>query len=136
MTSREVLRLPGEQAYPVPSCDPEDGVELFLSRALAAEPSFAADDGVAALCARLEQLPLALELAAARVRVLSPAQLLDRLSSRLDLLKAGRGVDARQQTLRATIEWSHELLDADEQQAFARLAVFAGGWTLLAAEAG
>ena len=135
VTSREVLRLPGEQAYPVTELRPEEGVELFLSRALAADPSFASTDGVAALCARLEQLPLALELAAARVRVLSPAQLLDRLSSRLDLLKAGRGVDPRQQTLRATIEWSHELLDADEQQAFARLAVFAGGWTLLAAEA-
>ena len=135
VTSREVLRLPGEQAYPVTELRPEEGVELFLSRALAADPSFASTDGVAALCARLEQLPLALELAAARVRVLSPAQLLDRLSSRLDVLKAGRGVDARQQTLRATIEWSHELLDADEQQAFARLAVFAGGWTLLAAEA-
>ncbi len=115
VTSREVLRLPGEQAYPVTELRPDEGVELFLSRAHAADPSFAASDGVAALCARLEQLPLALELAAARVRVLSPAQLLDRLSSRLDLLKAGRGVDPRQQTLRATIEWSHELLDADEQ---------------------
>jgi predicted ATPase/class 3 adenylate cyclase len=135
VTSREVLRLPGEQAYPVTELRPDEGVELFLSRAHAADPSFASSDGVAALCARLEQLPLALELAAARVRVLSPAQLLDRLSSRLDLLKAGRGVDPRQQTLRATIEWSHELLDPNEQQAFARLAVFAGGWTLLAAEA-
>ena len=86
------------------------------------------------LCARLENLPLALELAAARVRVLSPEQLLDRLSGRLDLLKAGRGVDARQRTLRATIEWSHELLDEDEQRLFARLAVFRGGCTLEAAE--
>src|SRR6478609_4577962 len=135
VTSREVLRLPGEQAYPVTELRPDEGVELFLSRAYAADPSFASTDGVAALCAQLEQLPLAIELAAARVRVLSPTQLLDRLSSRLDVLKAGRGVDPRQQTLRATIEWSHELLDADEQQAFARLAVFAGGWTLLAAEA-
>jgi predicted ATPase len=135
VTSREVLRLPGEQAYPVSELRPDEGVELFLSRAHAADPSFASSEGVAALCARLEQLPLALELAAARVRVLSPAQLLERLSSRLDLLKAGRGVDPRQQTLRATIEWSHELLDGDEQQTFARLAVFAGGWTLLAAEA-
>ena len=72
VTSREVLRLPGEQAYPVTELRPEEGVELFLSRALAADPSFASTDGVAALCARLEQLPLALELAAARVRVLSP----------------------------------------------------------------
>ena len=134
VTSREVLRLPGEQAYPVPELRPEDGRALFVSRAVAAQPSFEASDEVAELCARLEQLPLALELAAARVRVLSPEQLLERLSGRLDLLKAGRGVDARQQTLRATIEWSHDLLDATEQQLFARLAVFTGGWTLEAVE--
>ena len=73
-------------------------------------PSFTADEAVPELCSRLEQLPLALELAAARMRVISPEQLLERLSSRLDLLKAGRGVDPRQQTLRATIEWSYELL--------------------------
>ena len=97
-------------------------------------PSFVADEAVPELCARLEQLPLALELAAARVRVLSPEQLLERLSKRLDLLKAGRGVDPRQQTLRATIEWSYQLLNADEQQLFARLAVFAGGCTLETAE--
>jgi tetratricopeptide (TPR) repeat protein len=83
---------------------------------------------------RLENLPLALELAAARVRVLSPEQLVERLSQRLDLLKAGRGVDPRQKTLRATIEWSHELLDDEEQRLFARLAVFAGGCTLESAE--
>jgi predicted ATPase/class 3 adenylate cyclase len=134
VTSRELLRLPGEQAYPVSELSPADGVALFIARAHAADPSFASSDGVAELCARLEQLPLALELAAARVRVLSPAQLLERLAGRLDLLKAGRGVDARQQTLRATIEWSHDLLDADERELFARLAVFAGGWTLDAAE--
>ena len=134
VTSREVLRLPGEQAYPVPELRPEDGRTLFISRAVAAQPSFEGGDDVTELCARLEQLPLALELAAARVRVLSPAQLLERLSGRLDLLKAGRGVDARQQTLRATIEWSHDLLDATEQQLFARLAVFTGGWTLEAVE--
>ena len=111
VTSRELLRLPGEQAYPVPELRPEDGRALFVSRAIAALPSFEADADVTELCARLEQLPLALELAAARVRVLSPEQLLERLSGRLDLLKAGRGVDARQQTLRATIEWSHDLLE-------------------------
>src|SRR5205085_78804 len=114
VTSRELLRLPGEQAYPVPPLEPADGTELFLTRARASSPGFASDATVAELCARLEQLPLALELAAARVRVLSPRQLLERLSQRLDLLKAGRAVDPRQQTLRATIEWSHDLLDADE----------------------
>jgi predicted ATPase/class 3 adenylate cyclase len=134
VTSRELLRVPGEQAYPVPPLEPEEGTELFVARACAALPSFVASDAVPELCARLENLPLALELAAARVRVLSPEQLVERLSQRLDLLKAGRGVDARQQTLRATIEWSHELLNADEQRLFARLAVFAGGCTLESAE--
>ena len=134
VTSRELLRLPGEQAYPLSELSAADGTALFLAQAHAADPSFAATEGVAELCARLEQLPLALELAAARVRVLSPAQLLERLGGRLDLLKAGRGVDSRHQTLRATIEWSHELLGADERRLFARLAVFAGGWTLDTAE--
>jgi predicted ATPase/class 3 adenylate cyclase len=135
VTSRELLRVPGEQAYPVPPLEPEDGTELFVARARAALPSFVASDAVPELCARLENLPLALELAAARVRVLSPEQLVERLSQRLDLLKAGRGVDPRQKTLRATIEWSHELLNEDEQRLFARLAVFAGGCTLASAEA-
>jgi predicted ATPase/class 3 adenylate cyclase len=135
VTSRELLRLPGEQAYPVPPLEPEDGTDLFIARAQAVEPGFAARAAVPELCARLEQLPLALELAAARVRLLSPEQLLERLSSRLDLLQAGRGVDARQQTLRATIEWSHDLLAEEEQLLFARLAVFRGGCTLDAAEA-
>jgi predicted ATPase len=135
VTSRELLRLPGEQAYPVPPLEPADATELFVARARATKPDFEPDDVVPELCIRLDQLPLALELAAARVRVLSPAQLLERLSDRLDLLKAGRGVDPRQQTLRATIEWSYELLDEDEQRLFARLAVFRGGCTLDAAEA-
>jgi predicted ATPase/class 3 adenylate cyclase len=135
VTSRELLRVPGEQAYPVPPLEPEDGTELFLARARAALPSFEASAAVPGLCDRLENLPLALELAAARVRVLSPEQLLERLSRRLDVLKAGRGVDPRQQTLRATIEWSHDLLDEDERRLFARLAVFAGGCTLETAEA-
>jgi predicted ATPase/class 3 adenylate cyclase len=134
VTSRELLRIPGEHAYPVPPLDPRDGTELFLARARAVLPSFAGDASVPELCARLEQLPLALELAAARVRVLSPEQLLERLSQRLDLLKAGRGADPRQQTLRATIEWSHELLGGDEQGLFARLAVFRDGGTLGAVE--
>jgi len=134
VTSREVLRLPGEQAYPVPPLAPEDGTELFLARAHAADPGFAPTAAVPELCARLEHLPLALELAAARVRMLSPDQLLERLAGRLDLLKAGRGVDPRQRTLRATIEWSYDLLDEEEQRLFARLAVFAGGCTLEEAE--
>ena len=86
------------------------------------------------LCSRLDNLPLALELAAARVTVLSPEQLLDRLSKRLDLLKAGRGVDPRQQTLRATIAWSYDLLDEEERLLFEGLSVFRGGCTLEAAE--
>ena len=134
VTSREVLRLPGEQVYPVPPLEAEDGMQFFLARAREADPSFEPDEAVPEVCARLEHLPLALELAAARVRLLSPAQLLERLTGRLDLLKAGRGVDPRQHTLRATIEWSHDLLDADEQRLFARLGVFAGGCTLEAAE--
>jgi predicted ATPase/class 3 adenylate cyclase len=134
VTSRELLRVPGEQAYPVPPLEPEDGTELFLARARAALPSFEPSRAVPELCDRLENLPLALELAAARVRVLSPEHLLERLSRRLDVLKAGRGVDPRQQTLRATIEWSHDLLDEDEQRLFARLSVFRGGCTLEAAE--
>ena len=134
VTSRELLGLPGEQAYPVPPLEPADATALFVARARAVEPDFEPDEATAELCARLEQLPLAVELAAARIRLLSPAQLLDRLSSRLDLLKAGRGIDPRQQTLRATIEWSHDLLDEQERRLFARLAVFAGGCTLEAAE--
>jgi predicted ATPase len=134
VTSRELLRVPGERAYPVPPLVPEDATELFLARARATQPDFVPDLGLPELCATLDNLPLALELAAARVRVLSVEQLLERLSRRLDFLKAGRGVDARQQTLRATIEWSHDLLDEHEQHLFARLAVFQGGCTLTAAE--
>jgi predicted ATPase/class 3 adenylate cyclase len=130
VTSRELLRLPGEQAYPVPQLEPQEGTEFFLARARAANPAFESTDAVANLCARLEHLPLALELAAARIRVLSTEQVLERLSGRLDLLKAGRGVDPRQKTLRATIEWSHELLVLEQQQLFARLSVFRGGCTL------
>src|SRR4029079_1431099 len=93
VTSRELLRVPGEHAYPVPPLAPPDGLELFLAQARAAEPGFTPGLAVVELCARLEQLPLALELAAARVRVLSVEQLLDRLGQRLDVLKGGRGVD-------------------------------------------
>ncbi len=134
VTSRELLGLPGEQAYPVPPLEPADATALFVTRARAVKPDFEPDEATAEVCARLEQLPLAVELAAARIRLLSPAQLLDRLSSRLDLLKAARGLDPRQQTLRATIEGSHDLLDEHDRRLFARLAVFAGGCALEAAE--
>jgi predicted ATPase len=128
-TSRELLRVRGEVEYPVlPLADPE-AVELFATRARA-EP----DETVYELCRALDNLPLALELAAARASVLSPRQILERLSERLDLLRGGRDADPRQQTLRTTIEWSHELLSAEERQLFARLAVFAGGCTLETAE--
>jgi predicted ATPase/class 3 adenylate cyclase len=129
VTSRERLRIRGEVEYPVlPLADP-DAVDLFCARART-EP----DDAIHRLCRALDNLPLAIELAAARASVLTPAQILERLSGRLDLLKGGRDADPRQQTLRATIEWSFELLTPDEQTLFARLAVFAGGATLAAAE--
>jgi len=129
VTSRELLRVRGEVEYAVlPLAEPE-AVELFCDRART-EP----DDTVRELCEALDNLPLALELAAARASVLSPKQMLERLSKRLDLFKGGRDADPRQQTLRATIAWSHELLSSEEQQLFARLAVFAGGCTLEAAE--
>ena len=134
VTSRELLRLPGEQAYPIPPLEPEDATELFTARARAVDPGFEVRPVVHELCSRLDNLPLALELAAARVPVLAPEQLLDRLSKRLDLLKAGRGVDPRQQTLRATIAWSYDLLDEDERLLFEALSVFRGGCTLEAAE--
>jgi predicted ATPase/class 3 adenylate cyclase len=134
VTSRELLRLPGEQAYPVPPLEPQDAAELFTARARAADPRFEPGPIVEQLCSRLDNLPLALELAAARVPVLSSEQLLGHLSKRLDLLKAGRGVDPRQQTLRATIKWSYDLLDEQERVLFERLSVFRGGCTLEAAE--
>ena len=130
VTSRELLRISGEVEYPVPPLAEPEAVELFCERSRL-EP----DETIAELCRRLDDLPLAVELAAARTRVLTPAQILDRLGQRLDLLKGGRDADPRQQTLRATIEWSHDLLTDDEKQLFARLAVFAGGCTLDAAEA-
>jgi predicted ATPase/class 3 adenylate cyclase len=128
-TSRELLRVNGERAYALPPLQDDQSVALFCERARVG-PS----DDVKALCSRLEGLPLAVELAAARTRILTPAQLLERLSSRLDLLEGGRDADPRQQTLRTTIEWSYDLLSAEEQALFARLAVFTGGCTLEAAE--
>ncbi len=134
VTSRERLRVRGEQTYPVPPLAEQDGVALFNARARAVDPSYAASDAVAELCLRLDSLPLALELAAARTALFSPEQLLDRLSERLDLLKGERDADPRQQTLRATIEWSYDLLTNEEQELFARLSVFVGGCSYEAAE--
>jgi predicted ATPase/class 3 adenylate cyclase len=129
ITSRELLRIGGEVEYPVPTLADADAVELFCARS-GLEP----DGAIGELCRRLDNMPLAVELAAARTRVLTPAQILERISQRLDLLKGGRDADPRQQTLRATIEWSHDLLDEEERQLFARLAVFSGGCTLELAE--
>jgi predicted ATPase/class 3 adenylate cyclase len=134
VTSRERLRIGGEQTWPVPPLDEGDGTALFVARAHAIDPSFAQTPIVDELCRRLDELPLAIELAAARTAVFSADQLLVRLSQRLDLLKGERDADPRQQTLRATIEWSHDLLDEDEKRLFARLAVFVGGCTYEAAE--
>jgi predicted ATPase len=134
VTSRERLQLHGEHVFPVPVLARSEARLLFLARARAVRPEFKANGSLDELCARLDDLPLALELAAARTTILSTEQLLDRLGQRLDLLKGGRDSDLRQQTLRATIEWSYDLLDPDEQRLFARLAVFNGGWTLEAAE--
>lgn len=154
VTSREVLRLSGEHEYPVPPLavpDPTqrasqadlshyESVELFLQRARAARRDFtltpANSSAVADICARLDGLPLAIELAAARLRLFSPEQLLARLDSRLTVLKGGpRDLPARQRTLRDTIDWSYQLLDKDEQRLFWRLGVFVGGRTIAAIEA-
>src|SRR5581483_8192307 len=120
VTSRELLRIKGEVEYEVlPLAGPE-AVELFSTRAqLQPTPT------VEELCRRLDNMPLALELAAARTKALTPEQILDRLGQRLDLFKGGRDAEERQQTLRATIEGSYDLLGPEEQRLFARLAVFA-----------
>ncbi len=134
VTSRERLQVGGEQVYPVPVLTRSDARGLFIARARAVQPDFSGNGSIDELCKRLDDLPLALELAAARTTVLSPEQLLSRLGKRLDLLKGGRDAEVRQQTLRATIEWSYDLLDDEEQRLFARLAVFRGGCPLEAAE--
>ena len=130
VTSRELLRVQGEVEYPVPPLASPEAVALFCERSRL-EPS----EEIAELCVRLDELPLAVELAAARAKALSPRQILERLSQRLDLLEGGRDADPRQQTLRATIAWSHDLLSEEEQRVFRALSVFAGGCTLEAAEA-
>ncbi len=150
-TSRAPLRLAAEHEYPVPPLPVPDAglpfdelartdtLRLFAARARAVDPSFGLDErsapDVARICARLDGLPLAIELAAARAKLLSPAEMLARLASRPELLGGGpRDAPARQRTLAAAIAWSHGLLGPQEQEAFARFAAFAGGATLDAAE--
>ena len=134
VTSRERLRVGGEQTYPVPQLADADGEALFLTRARTVDPSFVPSDAVQELCLRLDELPLAIELAAARTALFSPEQLLERLSARLDLLTGERDADPRQRTLRATIGWSYDLLSEDEKLLVSRLAVFTGGCNYEAAE--
>ena len=153
-TSRAALQIYGEHEFPVPPLafpDPQHlpavaavrdypAIALFQERAQAAKPDFAITDANAAavteICARLDGLPLAIELAVARIKLLPPEAILARLQSRLRLLTGGsRDVAVRQQTLRGTIDWSYELLSPAEQKIFRRLAVFVGGCTLEAAEA-
>jgi predicted ATPase len=154
VTSRAALHIYGEQEFQVPPLklpDPRSlcpvellsdypAVALFVQRARAVKPDFALGEdnagAVVEICARLDGLPLAIELAAARVKVLTPAAILGRLESRLRLLTGGaRDLPERQQTLRRAMDWSHELLTGEEQKLFRRLAVFVGGFTLEAAEA-
>ncbi|MET3987247.1 BTAD domain-containing putative transcriptional regulator [Streptomyces sp. PvR034] len=138
-TSREPLGVPGELLRPVEPLPDPMAVRLFAERGAAARPGFSvADDPDAAveICRRLDGLPLAIELAAARLRLLTPRQIADRLDNRFRLLTSGsRTVLPRQQTLRAVVDWSWELLDADERTVLRRLSVFAGGCDLTAAEA-
>jgi predicted ATPase len=136
VTSREPLHVTGEQEYAVAPLVHEEGIDFFRARARTVVADFEADNAVSEICRRLDELPLAIELAAARVKVLSTQQILERLEQRLPLLTGGaRDVPERQRTLRATIEWSYGLLDEEEQQLFGRLGVFRGGCTLEAAEA-
>jgi predicted ATPase len=135
-TSRAPLHLIAERELPVEPLADDAAAELFVSRAAAAGAIIAVDQTVTAVCRRLDNLPLAIELAAARAKLLSPAALLRRLDQALPLLESGAvDLPERQRTLHATIEWSHDLLDPDAQAAFRRLSVFRGSFTLDAAEA-
>ncbi|HZX07189.1 helix-turn-helix transcriptional regulator [Kribbella sp.] len=135
-TSREPLDLPGESIWRVPALSPDEARTLFLERAEASADSAEVEHAVRAICERLDGIPLALELAAAWSRVLTPLQIEAGLEDRFALLtKNVRGVAARQRTLAASIDWSYDLLDDEERQAFRRLAAFAGGFTLEAAAA-
>jgi predicted ATPase len=135
VTSREPLRLEGEWEYSVDPLSQPEAVALFESRAQAVQHGWKGNGDVRQICNRLDNLPLAIELAAARVKILSPAALLNRLERRLPILSGGpRNAPERQKTLRATIEWSHELLTPSEQTLFSYLGVFAGGATLASIE--
>jgi predicted ATPase/DNA-binding CsgD family transcriptional regulator len=138
-TSREPLGLAGETVWQVPTLDHDDAVRLFVDRATKARPNFTLDETraatVDAICERLDGIPLAVELAAARARMLTPERILAGIDDRFHLLTGGAASDApRQQSLRASVEWSHDLLTEPEQAVLRRLSVFAGGFTLDAAE--
>ena len=140
VTSRSSLRIYGEQEYPVTPLRPAFAIELFTQRAAAVWPNFAITpdnaSAVQEICSRLDGLPLAIELAAARTKVLSPDAILYRLQRPLQLLTGGSlDLPERQQTLRNAIDWSHSLLNEPEQKLFRRLSVFVGGCTLEAVEA-
>jgi predicted ATPase len=135
VTSREPLRIAPEQRFTVETLCTSDAVALFTERARAVDSTFVEDSTVEAICTRLDCLPLAVELAATRVNVLAPEVLLARLDRRLPLLTGGRrDMPARHQTLKATIEWSEDLLQASERAAFHRLAIFSASFDLQAAE--
>jgi predicted ATPase len=139
VTSRAPLRISGEHELPVPPLPEESAVDLFIRRAREHEPSFSprGDDlgRIAEICARIDRLPLAIELAAARIRVLTPSEILDRIGGRLELLTSGRrDAPERHRTLRAMLAWSHDLLNGDEQRLFRELAVFHSGWSVEACE--
>ena len=135
-SSRERLGLRAERIYEVPPMATGDGHVLFVERASAVRPGFQPDQHVDAICDAVDQLPLAIELAAARVRALSPAAIHERLTQKLELLASrDRDIEERQRTLEATIAWSYDLLSEEEQSVLRSLSVFAGGCTLIAAEA-
>jgi predicted ATPase/class 3 adenylate cyclase len=135
VTSRERLQIAAEQEFAVTAMVLDDATELFVARAAASGVSIQPGPDVQAVCERLDNLPLALQLAAPRLKLFSIEQLLERLSSRLDLLQGGRDADPRQATLRATIAWSYDLLTDEERAVLDRLSVFAGGCSVAAAEA-
>ncbi|MGX1270921.1 putative ATPase/DNA-binding SARP family transcriptional activator [Streptomyces phaeoluteigriseus] len=139
-TSREPLGVPGESVRPVEPLLPDQAYRLFTERAATVRPAAAAaprdQEAVSEICRRLDGLPLAIELAAARLRLLTPRQIADRLDDRFRLLTSGsRTALPRQQTLRAVVDWSWDLLDEPERTVLRELSVFAGGWDLEAAEA-
>ena len=136
VTSREPLHIDSEQRYGVEPLPEADAVTLFVERAQAVDAAFEYHPAVEEICRRVDGLPLAIELAAARVALLEPGELLERLDQRLPLLTSrAHGAPERQRTLRATIEWSYQLLAPEEQELFRRLAVFRGSFALDDAEA-